>query len=250
MAQDKKSVLLYCDIIHTIEKMDNETAGIFFKHYLRYINDLDPKTDNLIVDIAFESIKQNLKRDLKKWEDKKGVLSNSGSLGNLKRWNVDLYDKVMSEKLTIEEANNIAKSRKLSPPDKNIAVTVNVTDTVNVKDKKNKKSSLSEKETKFLELFNTLKKQKTNKESNIRVLSKTDKSNLAQLSAYTVRDFKIAINNMLDAEWPRINSNQTPTHILRVDNFNKYLEQQISNNNSEETDEQRVARLTKEAKEN
>ena len=69
MAKDKKSVLLYCDIIHTVEKMDNETAGEFFKHYLRYINDLNPNTDNMVVDIAFESVKQNLKRDLKKYEN-------------------------------------------------------------------------------------------------------------------------------------------------------------------------------------
>jgi len=69
MAKDKKSVLLYCDIIHTIEKMDNATAGEFFKHYLRYINDLNPTTDNIVVDIAFESVKQNLKRDLKKYEN-------------------------------------------------------------------------------------------------------------------------------------------------------------------------------------
>ena len=69
MAKDKKSVLLYCDIIHTVEKMDNATAGEFFKHYLRYINDLNPTTDNMVVDIAFESVKQNLKRDLKKYEN-------------------------------------------------------------------------------------------------------------------------------------------------------------------------------------
>ena len=69
MAKDKKSVLLYCDIIHTVEKMDNETAGEFFKHYLRYINDLNPTTDNMVVDIAFESVKQNLKRDLKKYKN-------------------------------------------------------------------------------------------------------------------------------------------------------------------------------------
>lgn len=68
MAENKKSVLLYIDLIHTVEKLDNETAGLLFKHYLRYVNDLNPKTDSLIVEIAFESMKQNLKRDLKKWE--------------------------------------------------------------------------------------------------------------------------------------------------------------------------------------
>jgi hypothetical protein len=74
----KKSVILYCDIIHTVEKLDNETAGLLFKHYLRYVNDLEPKTDNQIVDIIFESIKQNLKRDLKKYKKKQLQWSEAG----------------------------------------------------------------------------------------------------------------------------------------------------------------------------
>tara|TARA_R110000737_G_C14566023_1_gene483186 strand:+ start:121 stop:723 length:603 start_codon:yes stop_codon:yes gene_type:complete len=68
MAENKKSVLLYCDLIHTVEKISDEDAGALFKHYLRYINDLNPTTDNVLVDVLFESIKQNLKRDLVKWE--------------------------------------------------------------------------------------------------------------------------------------------------------------------------------------
>ena len=70
MAKDKKSVLLYCDIIHTVEELDDVDAGLLFKHYLRYINDQNPEPPNKLIKIAFESIKQNLKRDLKKWEDK------------------------------------------------------------------------------------------------------------------------------------------------------------------------------------
>lgn len=78
MATGKKSVLLYCDLIHTIEKMDDKTAGEFFKHYLRYINDQEPKTDNMVVELTFESVKQNLKRDLLKWENIKGKRSEAG----------------------------------------------------------------------------------------------------------------------------------------------------------------------------
>jgi len=81
MAEGKKSVLLYCDLIYTIEKMNNENAGQFFKHYLRYINDFNPKTDNQLVDITFESVKQNLKRDLKKWENRAEASRNNGKLG-------------------------------------------------------------------------------------------------------------------------------------------------------------------------
>lgn len=70
MAENKKCVLLYCDIIHTVEKLNDEEAGRLFKHYLRYINDKNPIAPDKITEIAFEPIKQSLKRDLIKWETK------------------------------------------------------------------------------------------------------------------------------------------------------------------------------------
>jgi len=69
MATDKKSFLLYCDLIHTVEQLTDEQAGDLFKHILRYVNDQEPQTENVITRIAFEPIKQSLKRDLQKYED-------------------------------------------------------------------------------------------------------------------------------------------------------------------------------------
>ena len=63
MATDKKSFLLYCDLIHTVEKLDDEHAGELFKHILRYVNDQNPTPKDFIIDLAFEPIKQMLKRD-------------------------------------------------------------------------------------------------------------------------------------------------------------------------------------------
>lgn len=68
MAENKKSVLLYCDIIHTVEGLTDKEAGKLFKHYLRYINDLNPVVPDKVTQLVFEPIKQALKRDLKKWE--------------------------------------------------------------------------------------------------------------------------------------------------------------------------------------
>lgn len=68
MAQDKKGFILYADLIHTLEKLPNDLAGELFKHILRYVNDQEPKTENFTVDLVFEQIKQQLKRDLKKYE--------------------------------------------------------------------------------------------------------------------------------------------------------------------------------------
>jgi hypothetical protein len=68
MAKDKKSFLLYTDLIHTLEKMPNEKAGELFKHILMYVNDMNPETDDLIIQLTFEPIKQQLKRDLQRYE--------------------------------------------------------------------------------------------------------------------------------------------------------------------------------------
>jgi len=99
-------------------------------------------------------------------------------------------------------------------------------------------------ELKFLSLFNELKSNKYGK-SNFKVLSKTDKNNLKQLSNYTLKDFKTVISVMLGSEWAKNTGNQTPTHVLRVENFNRYLSQ--GNTLAAETDEERNIRLTKEA---
>lgn len=138
MAENKKGFLLYADLIHTIEKMPSEKAGDLFKHILRYVNDLNPVSNDLIIDLTFEPIKQQLKRDLIKFEKSKDEKSLSGRIGNLKRWNVDLYNKFISKELTIEEAEIIANSRKVSQTDKvqsqtvaNIAVNDNVNVNVN-----------------------------------------------------------------------------------------------------------------------
>ena len=137
MAENKKSFLLYSDYKELFLELSDQDAGQLIKHIFSYVNDENPISENPIVKISFIPIKNQLKRDLKVWEVSKEDKSNSGVLGNLKRWNLDLYDKVLNNELTISQAQIIAKHRKTSQPDKvpshrvaNIAV--NVTDTVNV----------------------------------------------------------------------------------------------------------------------
>ena len=136
--ENKKSFILYADLLHTVSKMPSDKAGDLFKHILKYVNDEDPQTEDLIVELTFEPIKQQLKRDLDKWEEKKGKQSEKGKEGNLKRWNIELYNEYKKGKYTLEEAELIAKSRKASLPDKpdshtiaKIAVNDNVSVNVN-----------------------------------------------------------------------------------------------------------------------
>ncbi len=144
MAQDKKGFLMYADWQATVKHLSDEQAGQLLKHLLSYVNDENPVCDNPIINICFEPIKQQLKRDLDKWQESKGNKSKNGALGNLKRWNVDLYNEVVTDKMSIEDAVNIAKSRKAIPSDRNlsqrvanIAVNDNVNVSVNVNDNVN-----------------------------------------------------------------------------------------------------------------
>lgn len=67
MAEGKKSFVLYSDLIHTVKKMPKDKAGELFLTILEYVNDEDPKIEDMVIDLVFEPIKQQLKRDLKKW---------------------------------------------------------------------------------------------------------------------------------------------------------------------------------------
>ena len=68
MAEGKKSFLLYCDLIHTVKKLPKDKQAELFIHILEYVNDMNPTTEDMLLEIAFEPIKQGLKRDLKKYE--------------------------------------------------------------------------------------------------------------------------------------------------------------------------------------
>ena len=82
MAKDKKSVLIYVDWIATFNKLEDDEAGRLIKHFFSYINDLNPVSDRL-TELLFEPIKQQLKRDLKAYEQ----TCQRNSLNASLRWN-------------------------------------------------------------------------------------------------------------------------------------------------------------------
>lgn len=147
MAENKKSFVLYSDLIHTVRKMPKDKAGELFMVILEYVNDENPTVNDLLVDLVFEPVKQSLKRDLLKYEDKKEIRSNAGQIANLKRWNLDLYERFFNKEISLETALDLAKNRKTSESDKIIPkIPVNVNDNVN--DNVSVNDILLEKETK------------------------------------------------------------------------------------------------------
>lgn len=137
MAKGKNSFILYADYYDQIKDLTNEEAGILVKHLFSYVNDEDPEPlEDRLLRLVFEPIKKQLKRDLKSWEGEIAKKSESGRLGNLKKYNEDLYDRVKTHELSLPEAEKLAELRKVSHREASVAVTVTdnvpvtVTDTV------------------------------------------------------------------------------------------------------------------------
>ena len=78
MAENKKSFVLYTDTFGLIKQLPDDVAGRLIKHIYSYVNDENPITDELILNIAFEPIKSQLKRDLVKWENQIKQRSEAG----------------------------------------------------------------------------------------------------------------------------------------------------------------------------
>lgn len=81
MAKDKKSFLIYCDIIKAIDHLTNEEKGILFQHLLEYVNDMNPILEDRLLLGCWKPIELQLKRDLIKYESIRERNANNGSLG-------------------------------------------------------------------------------------------------------------------------------------------------------------------------
>ena len=133
MAENKKSFLLYIDIIHTVKKLTDEQAGILFKHILSYVNDENPELKDLLLEIAFEPIKQSLKRDLKKYEGIVKERSITGKLGGIKSGE--------ARRLKKQNEANEANASKTKQSEANEPVIDIVIDIVSVIDYLNNKTN-------------------------------------------------------------------------------------------------------------
>jgi hypothetical protein len=187
MANGKKSFVLYCDLIHTIDKMPHDKAGELFKHILHYVNDLNPTTSDLVIELTFEPIKQQLKRDLERWENQiKPLRQNAGRLGGLAK----------ASKRVANEANEKQNLANLA-----VNVNVNVNDSVNTLTKVN--DIYGEVFTNYVSLW--LDYKKTRKES-----YKSEKSimmfcdKLSKLSKGQISNTKEIIETSMANNWAGI----------------------------------------------
>ena len=116
--EGKKSFVLYSDLMDIVHDLNDEQAGKLIKMVVDYVNDRNPTTDDQLINIAFKPIKNQLKRDLQKWESIKKKRSEAGKLGGRPRKQ--------------KEANKAnAFFEKQTEAKKAVSVNVNVNDSVN-----------------------------------------------------------------------------------------------------------------------
>lgn len=119
MAKDKKTVVIYSDWIATFDKLTDEEAGKLIKHLLRYVNDQNPQADRM-TELLFSQMQQQLKRDLKKWEQIKEARSKAGKYGGIKsgetrrsKMKQNETNEAVNDNVNVNVINNIPQRVKL-----------------------------------------------------------------------------------------------------------------------------------------
>ena len=133
MAINKKGFILYADQKALFDQLTNDKAGELIKFIFSYVNDENPTTNDLIINLAFTPIKQQLKRDLVKFMEIKEIRRKAGKIGMEKRW-----QSITNDNKPLQAITNI---------------TVN--DTVNVNDNVNDKKDIVSRKLKFSDSLKT-----------------------------------------------------------------------------------------------
>jgi hypothetical protein len=126
MAENKKSFILYSDLLKSIEHLTNEEKGILFNHLLLYVNDQNPILEDRLILTAWKPIELQLKRDLIKFEEVRGKRSDAG------KESARLRALKSVEQNTTNSTNVKSVQHRSTNSTDSVNDNANVTDTANV----------------------------------------------------------------------------------------------------------------------
>ena len=206
MAQGKKSFLIYCDLIKSIDHLTNEEKGILFQHLLEYVNDMNPVLEDRLILTAWKPIENQLKRDLTVWEKKQNQRIEAG-----------------------KRSAEVRKQNATTVNDRSISSTVigngNGNGNGNANEIIDKSITYKEKEKLFLEDWNELRLKHLKKKSNIKILDVDSREIFKELiKNYSREDMQQSIIGLFkQKKLPNGNTSMhsNPKHFLKF--FNTYL---------------------------
>ena len=218
MAKDKKGFILYADLIKVVSKLPNETAGKLFKIILSYVNDLEVSIDDLLLEIAFEPIKNQLKRDLVKFEQVKSKRSDAGKRSA----------ELRALKKEEQNSTNSTSVESVQQTSTNPTVTVNDIVTDNVTDiyttyieEPTQTNNITEEV--FLKRWCDARTYYDKLPTNIKRLTSFEKIDFADLRRdYTLLEFEQAMKGLFQQKtFPK--TRLRPSHFLKREHFETYL---------------------------
>jgi hypothetical protein len=193
----------YFDVLNEIPKNEDKLEfllSIINKQFL----DEDPSKLNFIVKLSYESQRHAIEKSVKGYKDKMktDLLGNPLTASDLDPKQGGAVGCTVDPKQQEEEEEKGQEEEKPIVP------------------------TFTQRKEKFILWFNESKRIYTGKLGKAQVLSTTDENNLKKLlKSYTVEDFNIAVSNLYKSKWADENNMLTISHFVRIENFNKYLEQ-------------------------
>ena len=206
MAEDKKGFILYADQKELFNQLPDDKAGELIKHIFAYVNDEQPITEDLIINMAFTPIKQQFKRDLEKWQSTRDSRSKAGIASAKARANKK------QQSLTNSTSVDCVQQSSTNPT---VNVNVNVND--NVKDIQTFTRDS------FLVWFKECREYLGLK-YNAKKLTFLEQQSFDNLKDdYTIEDFKLAFKNFSKSKYYLDNNLIMPINFLKEETFIKYL---------------------------
>ncbi|HFK5582160.1 TPA: DUF6291 domain-containing protein [Elizabethkingia anophelis] len=134
----RESFVFYASWVEAIKDLPNDIRLEIYDGIMEYAITGNLPDFKPMAKVAFNFIKNDLDRNSDKYSETLKSRSESGRLGNLKRYNEDLYQLVKDEKMGLEQAETIAKTRKNSQSVANVTkLAVYDNDNVDVYDNVN-----------------------------------------------------------------------------------------------------------------
>lgn len=213
----------------TVKKLTDEQAGILFKHILGYVNDENPVTNDVIIDLVFEPIKQSLKRDLRRYEEIIEKRSLAGKIGGVESGESRRKKKEANEARALKRKQTKQRQANEAVSDI-VSVNVSVSDSVKEDNKVSAKKAERDFIDKIIQIFvevhgdylivnNGIERAAAGKLLNIykkKYPGSTSEETLAALKEY----FLSCIN--IPDDWLRINMS-LPTIISKFNQISKVL---------------------------
>ena len=211
MAENKKSFVLYADLITNIDHLTNEEKGVLFNHLLEYVNDMNPILTDRVVLSAWKFIQSQLKRDLVKFEEVKGKRSEAGK----KSAELRALNKKQQNPTKPTSVESVQQSST------NPTVSVNVNDNVNDNIYIETTNNLTQEH--FLKRWSDARLKFDKMPTNIKRLTTFEILDFKDLLRdYNAREFDQAIQGLFQQKtFPK--TRLRPTHFLKREHFETYL---------------------------